>query len=123
MASKAKAAATKGISEHTLQVRCVHWMRANYPDEVLICIDNNARNPTAGHIKKLKGAWAGFPDLFLFSPSERFSGLAIELKTAAGRMSPAQKATHELLAAKGYKVAVIRSEDEFRRLISDFLGD
>lgn len=59
---------------------------------------------------------AGLPDRFAFLPGGRF--LLVELKRPrGGRVSPIQKAMHQLLTDLGFVVYVIATREEARRLI------
>jgi hypothetical protein len=71
------------------------------------------------------GCLPGFPDLFLFAPSNdgKYLGLGIEMKAPGRKPSAAQLAVHAALAQKGYQVAIIKSLETFRRLIEDYCGD
>jgi hypothetical protein len=62
---------------------------------------------TAALLKTL-GVRPGVPDLCLPLPRRGYCGLWIELKTATGRLSPAQEAEIAALRAEGYAVAVCR---------------
>lgn len=58
---------------------------------------------------------AGVPDLIFAVDGVAFG---VELKTATGKLSEAQKATLEHMAANRWRTAVVRSFDEFRGLIT-----
>lgn len=62
---------------------------------------------------------AGIPDL-IFATYDRNQGCipwAIELKSPTGRLSDAQKATLAQMEGNGWYIAVIRSYEEFRRVV------
>jgi hypothetical protein len=63
---------------------------------------------------KAIGVVAGIPDLFI--PAIL---LWLEVKTAKGRLSPAQRKIHQTLTAIGHRVAVVRSVDEALKEIDD----
>jgi hypothetical protein len=84
---------------------------------------------------KAQHAKAGVPDYFLAWPKiynhwadgQRISendehGLFIELKTATGRVAPAQTAWHAALRQQGYRVEVVRSLPEFIALLTEYVG-
>jgi hypothetical protein len=56
---------------------------------------------------KAIGVVAGIPDLFI--PARL---LWLEVKTATGRLSPAQVNVHSILTAIGHRVAVVRTLEE-----------
>lgn len=66
---------------------------------------------------------AGIPDLiFVVKNYHRTVGIytqpwAIELKSPTGRLSDAQKATLAQMEGNGWYIAVIRSYEEFRRVV------
>lgn len=68
-----------------------------------------------GMILKGTGLKSGVPDILIVHEG-RLHGL--ELKSAKGVLSDAQKRTHEALRAAGCLVAVIRSLDELRALLT-----
>lgn len=75
---------------------------------------------------KAEGARAGMPDLLFFAPVfypdaalVRVLGLEVKLGTS-GRVSPAQKDCHAMLAAAGVQVVVVRNLSEAVREILKF---
>ena len=124
--------------ESRLQQQCVAWFRAQYPQYAMLLI--HPINEGSGHsrtdrmrqgIHKAEGAVAGVPDLILFLPS-LFSkgiisglpchGLGIEMKTVKGRQSQSQKDFQKIFEASLHRYEVVRSLDEFRNIISDYIG-
>jgi len=110
--------------EAKLHCECVHWFKAQYPAfaDLLVYINNNSANAITGHLNRLKGTVAGFPDLVLFVPRGRFSGLAIEFKKPGEKPKPHQVAIHARLTAQGYAVAVVDSKSQFMILIQEYLA-
>lgn len=76
---------------------------------------------TAVRLKK-EGVLAGVPDLFLPVPRGKFHGLFIELKTAKGVLSPSQKIMGENFLGLGYAIVVVRSVDEGRAKVAEYLA-
>lgn len=101
-------------SENDLQIFCADWCRARglYFNHTA----NELSDVTMlGKLKK-KGLAPGFPDLCIFTVSPRFPrvrGVAYEIKTATGKVKPAQRDWLTRLAACGWWTGVIRSPDEF----------
>jgi hypothetical protein len=60
---------------------------------------------TAINMKRM-GYVAGTPDLLVFEPRARYSGLMIEMKGPKGKVSPAQAEFIEALGKRGYKAVV-----------------
>lgn len=82
-------------------------------------------------IHKAEGAVAGVPDLLLFMPSSEFNpegncywsaGLGLELKTKTGRQSQEQKDFQKMFEAARYKYVIVRSFEEFKKTINDYIG-
>lgn len=66
------------------------------------------------HRRHVSHAVKGMPDLIVISPS----GVVwfLEVKTAAGRLTPAQKALHASLRRYGQRVKVVRCIDDVKEL-------
>ena len=71
---------------------------------------------------KAMGVRAGFPDLVLLVPKGKCPFLAIELKYGRNGQSPRQKAYQKALEAIGARYVVVRSLEEFRRVIEEYLN-
>jgi hypothetical protein len=54
------------------------------------------------------------PDLLIWT---RSSGFGIELKSGAGKLSPAQVAWHATITSLGHRVYVCRSVDDVERVL------
>ena len=77
-------------------------------------------------ILKAEGMTAGVADMLLLHPSAdgRWAALAIEFKTAKGKQSPLQKAWQTELEKPGcYRYEVVRSFEQFRDLINNYLRE
>jgi len=74
--------------------------------------------------RKLKalGTKPGIPDLFLPLPLGPFSGLWVELKSARGTLSTAQRDWLTYLQSVGYAVAVCRSADQALAVLTGYLN-
>lgn len=110
--------------ESRRQQACVQWFRLQYRDyAILLCAIPNGgrRDKITGAIMKAEGVVAGAADLVLFVPSKGLHGLCIEMKTATGRQSAAQRQWQRAIEAQGYGYVVCRSFDEFRRVIDAYL--
>ena len=77
-------------------------------------------------IHKAEGTVAGVPDLILFVPATNhdpvFRGLGIEMKTPTGRQSQEQKDYQKMFEAAGYKYVIVRTIDEFKAIVDDYLA-
>lgn len=127
--------------EQQLQQQCVAWFRAQYPQYAMLMthpINEGSRNTAKiGGIHKAEGTVAGVPDLLFFMPvydaplwlgdDQRKEygmthGLGIEFKTKKGKQSQAQKDFERIFRSAGYKYAVIRSFEDFRTLVTSWVG-
>ena len=90
---------------------------------MLIGIPNGvATTERQGAILKAEGMLAGVADLLLLLPAQGYTMLAIEMKTEKGRQSEWQKAWQKELEETGcYRYEVVRSFEQFRKLINDYL--
>ena len=73
------------------------------------------RNPIEAAALKAMGTTPGVPDLLLWAADGRSFG--IELKSGAGKLSPAQIAWHATVSSLGHRVYVCRSVDDVERCL------
>jgi hypothetical protein len=114
----------KPLSERQIQIRCVSWFRARYPEasKVFFAIPNgSARNPWTAKNLKDEGVLSGAPDLVLLVPRNGYASLCIEMKKAGGRQSESQRAFEEAAKAYKNKYVVCYSVEEFQRVCEDYL--
>ena len=114
----------KPPSERQIQIRCVSWFKARYPEcaGVFMAIPNgSARNPWTAKNLKDEGVLSGAPDLLLLFPRHGYAGLCIEMKKPGGRMSDSQKAFKAAVERFHYKYVVCYSEDEFKAATADYI--
>lgn len=113
--------------EESLHKACVEllaWLSSRHPIlQWMLHVPNGGKRPKgeAGRLKAM-GVRPGVPDLLLPIPSGNWSGLAVELKSPTGRLSPAQAAWLDRLEQAGYLVAVCRSIEEFKAVVDRFLS-
>ena len=116
--------------ESRIQQTCVSWFRLQYRHLALnlFAVGNGgARNRIEAAIMKGEGVTAGVADMLLLAARHGCHGLCIEFKhdkTATSRktyQSPEQKAWQQAVENEGYKYAVVRSFDEFKTLIDEYL--
>lgn len=111
-------------NEHKLQCACVAWFRLIYPtlSGVFFAVPNGGqRNARTGAMLKKEGVLAGVSDLILMCPSEKYHGLFIEMKTAKGVQLESQKAFQKAVQKYGYCYKLVRSFDDFRGIIKEYL--
>ena len=110
--------------EHRLQCACVNWFRLQYPTHAsaLFAVPNGGRRDRVSGAKlKAEGVLAGVSDLILLLPRDWCHGLLIEMKTAKGKQSPAQRDWQHDMERRGYRYVICRSFDEFQDIINDYL--
>lgn len=110
--------------EEQQQIAYVRWFSYQYPELASLLHhspNGGKRNVSEAARFKAMGTRAGFPDLFLAVPSNGFHGLFLELKTEKGRVRESQKTYGDMLRRQGYVVEVVRSLDEFIKVINEYL--
>ena len=116
-----------GQPEARIQAACVAWLWNTYPKTrgcyIHIPNEGNRSSVIDGAARKALGLIAGAPDTFLFIPSKRYFGLAVEFKTETGVQSQAQKDFQKRLEMNGYRYELCRSLEQFKTIIEEYLGD
>lgn len=111
--------------EDSLQIACVRWFSMQYPQYApLLHHSPNGgwRNLREAARFKAMGTKAGFPDLFFCYPTGSVNGLFIELKTAKGRQSEAQKRWEDACTRVWYLYKIVRSFDEFVEVMTEYMN-
>lgn len=127
--------------ESKLQQQCVAWFRAQYPHYAMLLThpaNEGNGNRVSGAIHKAEGTVAGVPDLILFMSAEyrrevgsgaqymalvyHYHAFGIEFKTQKGRQSQQQKDFQQMFDTAGYKYVIVRSFDEFKNVVEDYMG-
>lgn len=109
------------MKEADIQRVIVAYLRLSLAPDAIIhaTLSEGVRGGRAGIIdgarRKAMGQLAGMPDILIFSGGR---GYCLEVKTATGRLSPAQKLVHEILARQGIPCAVVRNIDEVDRFLA-----
>lgn len=114
----------KPLTERQIQIQCVSWFRARYPEcsGVFMAIPNgSARNPWTAKNLRDEGVLSGAPDLLLLVPRHGYASLCIEMKKVGGRVSDSQKAFKRVAEGFKNKYVVCYSFDEFKQLIEAYL--
>jgi len=116
----------KRHDEDRLQESCVRWFNLRWPRYRLLLHHSPnegllPKGAAAGAKRKAMGVRAGFPDLVLMLPGGGHPYLAVELKTDKGRQSFAQKSMQADMEAVGALYVVVRSVDEFMRVVGLYM--
>jgi hypothetical protein len=77
--------------------------------------------PQAGRRLKAKGVKSGVPDCLIFTPSEHFKGLALELKIKPNKPTANQKKWLKTLELFGWCVGVAYDFDEAKEIIDKYV--
>ena len=112
--------------EHRIQSDCVRWFRLQNPKmkHNLFSVPNGGkRDAVTGAKLKEEGALAGVTDLILLKSNRFYGALLIEMKTPKGSQSDSQKEWESKITQDGYKYVIIRSLDEFRKVVKQYLSD
>ena len=114
----------KPLTERQIQIQCVSWFRARYPEAscVFFAVPNGGiRNAWTAKNLRDEGALSGVADLILLVPRHGYACLCIEMKKAGGKQSDSQKAFESAAKAFKNKYVVCYSFDEFKAVIEDYL--
>jgi len=98
--------------EAQIQAAIVEWARTVAPDTLIYAVPNGGlRTPREASLLKWTGVLAGVPDLAIVAGGRAFF---VEVKTAKGRLSDAQREMIGKLESLGAPVAIAKSIDDAR---------
>lgn len=118
----------KGSPEGRIQSQCFVHFHNTYPEYrgLYFAVPNeNSRadsNSATGAIRRAMGVTAGVSDSLMLIPRGKYHGLCIEYKREDGYQSQAQKVWQSKVEAQGFRYEVVRSLDEFKKLIVEYLN-
>ena len=106
------------MSEFKIQAECFQWHWNNFPDQRgrLFTVNNNAPNAYAGSVMKAMGVVAGVSDMIYLSDN---GAVFLEFKDERGRQSLSQKWWQGVVQDAGYRYEVIRSLEDFQRVLDE----
>ena len=110
--------------ESRMQQACVKWFNLQHANlhKLLIAVPNGARRDVVNASRmKAEGMVAGCADLILLVPDSKNKILCIELKTPIGRQSESQKEFQTAVENVGNKYVVVRSVDQFVKVVNEHL--
>lgn len=125
-------------TESKLQQHCVRWFRYMYPEYALLLFsvpNGGLRGKTEAAIMKGEGLTEGVSDLLLLLPNKDHHALAVEMKKESfiqdgtkeirrrTYQSAAQKTWQKTIEKQGYRYEVVRSFDEFEKLITQYIDN
>lgn len=112
--------------EDSLQKTIIKYWDLKYPKwkkRLVHAPNGGKRNAIEAAKFKQMGVRAGFPDLILLIPNKFYPFCGIELKIKTGRQSESQKAYQKEFESIGAKYVVVRSLDEFIKVVDNYLKD
>lgn len=124
--AKAKKRRPQGHPEHDLQVACVAWFRAQYPNDaaMLFAVPNGGkRRKVEATLLKAEGVIAGVADLILLEARGGFGALCIEMKTRRkdSKQSEKQSEWEQEALRHGNFYVVARDLAEFCRVVTAYM--
>jgi len=106
------------MSEFKIQAECFQWHWNNFADQRgrLFTVNNNAPSAYAGSVMKAMGVVAGVSDMIYLSNA---GAVFLEFKDEAGRQSLSQKWWQGVVEDAGYCYKIIRSLEDFQRMLDE----
>lgn len=109
--------------EAKIQSECFIWYNNNFclkfhnPRGMMFSVPNElgGNNKISTALARSTGLMAGVSDTILILPNSKL--IFIEFKTAKGRQSEKQKEFENRVKAHGYEYFIIRSFEEFKKII------
>lgn len=112
--------------ESQIQQNCVKWFRLQYADLALLLFavpNGGARNRIEAGIMKGEGVTAGVADMLFLLPNKYHYALCIEVKTPKGKQQDSQKRFQRKVEAFGYRYEIVRSLEEFIKLMRNYIAE
>ena len=107
-------------TEAQLQAACVTWLWNTHPETrgLFFAVTNNSEHAVRGLQRRALGMISGVSDTILLWGAKAY---LIEFKTEIGKQSPSQKDWQVRAESQGFTYFLIRTEQEFRKLIGEIL--
>ena len=107
-------------TEFRIQEECYIWLHNTFPElrGLYFEIQNTAFSAISGMVHKAIGRQPGVADNCLLLPYP-FRPIFFEYKTEKGKQSPDQVRWQKIVNAAKYKYFVIRSIEDFKKVIHD----
>ena len=105
-----------------MQAECVKWLIIRYPNKIIFHHSPNEakRSEVMGARLKAMGMRPGWPDMEILLPGGKV--VFFEFKTKTGRQSTSQKEIQLLLEAIGHQYFIIRSVEDFIRVVEPIIA-
>jgi hypothetical protein len=102
-------------AEDQIQAEIFKWYRNNHSENLIFSVPNGGtRNIREAILLKATGLTAGVSDLIVIKQNEV---IFVEVKTEVGKQSKDQKAFEQKVNNLGFKYFLVRSLDEFIKII------
>ena len=108
-------------SEARIQQEICIWLKNNYgtklnnPQCAIFSVPNEGKNAKEQASKIATGLMSGVSDLIVLLPGMRV--LFVEVKDARGTQKPKQKAFERIVTALGFPYYLVRSLEDFQKII------
>lgn len=110
------------MTESQEQKQLIQWCRTDPRLQYLFHIPNESVGGQGWIVRNRQmGVKPGVPDLFYPVPLNGYHGLFLEMKTATGRLSEAQKRWCRFLEEVGYKVVIAHGWEEAKKALEEYL--
>ncbi len=107
--------------EDIMQNRVMRYLEDNYPDALFTHVSNEGkRSPFEQYKMKYLGTKAGVPDVMIFTPNNKYNGLAIELKAGYNKPTENQKKWLKWLENAKWKAIWSNKLDECIEIIDNY---
>lgn len=111
--------------ERKIQSECFIWynktfcLKFNNPRGMMFSVPNElgGNNKISTALARSTGLTAGVSDTILILPNSKI--IFVEFKTAKGKQSEKQKEFEERVKSHGYEYYIVRSVEEFKKIILD----
>lgn len=121
------------MSESAIQISCVQWLHNSHPETrgLFFCVpnensrsgyENKRQQQISGSIRKNMGVQSGVSDTILMLPRGSYHALCCEFKTEKGVQSPSQCEWQQRVESVGYKYIVVRSLEQFKQEMENYLA-
>lgn len=112
------------MTEEQIQIEFVNWVHRTYLvqwPKLHHSPNGGFRSKSSGQRFKLMGVRPGFPDLVLYERRGKYCGLAIELKTETGRVTPEQLAWKTRLTDCGFDCYIARGLADAKAIFEGYM--
>lgn len=105
---------SKRHPEKELQIQCVEWFRKNHRNSLIVQVPNEACFNRASEFKKM-GMLKGASDVYIV---HRGQVLFVEFKAEDGCQSREQKAFERKIRRLGFEYYIVKTEQQFKEIIT-----